>query len=257
MVLALKLFLVPSLIWGVTIAGRRWGPAFGGWLSAFPLISAPILFFVALQQGTQFAADAAVGTLAAVPANVAFGLAYAWTATRHGWLVSLIAGLAAWFALVACLNLWAPGFPLVVGLVAAVLLVAPRLYPPLDAEGAASTHASDILWRMVAGAALVLAVTHFSGTLGARLSGALAMFPVMGSVLAVFSHRHSGAAFTIHLLRGMVLGFFSFASFCIVLALTLPALGIAPAFLLSLGCAVLVHACTRVLLRRSRHRGSA
>lgn len=36
-VLALKLFLVPVLIYLVTLAGRRWGPLVAGWLSAFAL----------------------------------------------------------------------------------------------------------------------------------------------------------------------------------------------------------------------------
>jgi hypothetical protein len=35
-VLVLKLALVPMLILGVTLAGRRWGPSVAGWLSAFP-----------------------------------------------------------------------------------------------------------------------------------------------------------------------------------------------------------------------------
>lgn len=253
LVLALKLFLVPSLIWGVTLAGRRWGPAVGGWVSAFPVISAPILFFIALQEGTTFAADAALGTLAAVPANVAFGLGYAWTARRSAWPASLAAGFAAYFVVVVGLSLWAPGFFMAVAMVVTVLLIAPRLYPLPDAEASpGSRPASDVFWRMGTGAVLVLLVTHFSVSLGPRLSGALAMFPVMGSVLAVFSHRQSGVAFTTHLLRGMLLGFHSFASFCIVLTLALPALGIGPAFLLSLGCAVLVHLVTRLHITRSR-----
>ena len=42
--LVLNLFMVPLLIAGITLAARRWGPAVGGLLSAFPVISAPILF---------------------------------------------------------------------------------------------------------------------------------------------------------------------------------------------------------------------
>jgi hypothetical protein len=43
-VLLLKLLLVPLLIYLVTLAGRRWGPAVAGWLSAFPIVAGPILF---------------------------------------------------------------------------------------------------------------------------------------------------------------------------------------------------------------------
>ena len=65
-VLLLKLFLVPLLIALVTLAGRRWGPGVAGWLSAFPVVAGPILFFIAVEQGADFAANAAVGTLSAV-----------------------------------------------------------------------------------------------------------------------------------------------------------------------------------------------
>ena len=48
LVFILKLILVPALIAGVTLAGRRWGPAVAGWLSAFPVVAGPILLVMAL-----------------------------------------------------------------------------------------------------------------------------------------------------------------------------------------------------------------
>ncbi|HBF50271.1 MAG TPA: hypothetical protein DDX04_07705, partial [Massilia sp.] len=57
-VLALKLVLVPLLIYLVTLAGRRWGPSVAGWLSAFPIVAGPILLTLALEQGAPFAASA-------------------------------------------------------------------------------------------------------------------------------------------------------------------------------------------------------
>ena len=89
-VLLLKLVLVPALIAGVTLAGRRWGPAVAGWLSAFPIVAGPILWFIALEQGAAFAAQAAVGTLSAVLGMLAFGLSYAWAATRFACTTKLL-----------------------------------------------------------------------------------------------------------------------------------------------------------------------
>jgi len=54
-VLALKLTLVPLLIYLVTLAGRRWGPAVAGRLSAFPIVAGPTLLTLALEQGLPFA----------------------------------------------------------------------------------------------------------------------------------------------------------------------------------------------------------
>ena len=62
--LLVKLLLVPGLIGGITLAGRRWGPAVAGWLSGFPVVTGPILLFVALEQGPQFASTTAAAALA-------------------------------------------------------------------------------------------------------------------------------------------------------------------------------------------------
>ena len=148
-------------------------------------------------------------------------------------------------------------------MVLAALMMAPRLYPePPTSSAAKPPHArpaNDIALRMLAGALLVMLVTHFAPLMGPSLSGVLAMFPVMASVLVVFSHRHVGASFAIQMLRGMVLGYYAFAAFCSVLAMALPTAGITPAFGLALAAAVLVQVLSRhLMLRRSPEKsGSA
>ena len=255
--LVLNLFLVPLLIGGITLAARRWGPAVGGLLSAFPVISAPILFFIALRHGQTFAADAALGTLSAVPANAVFAIFYAWCATRTPWIPSLAAGFAGYFLAVSCMNFWSPSLPVAIAFVICTLLIAPRLFPTMISAAEAKTAStSDIYWRMAAGAILVLFVTQSSAALGPRLSGSFAMFPVLAPVLAVFSHRQSGPAFAIQLLRGMAMGYYVFTTFCVVLSLTLPVTGIGSAFLLSLGSAVAAQVISHFCLRSTRQTSS-
>ena len=252
-VLALKLTLVPAFIAAITLAGRRWGPAVAGWLSAFPVVSAPILFFIAIEQGATFAATAAVGTLSAVPAILAFGISYAWAALRYSWRISLIAGFAAYALAVTSLSFCRPSLSMAIPAVMAALLIAPRLYPSSARRiPQASMPPRDLAWRMLAGALLVLLVTHYSARLGPQLSGVFAMFPVMASVLVVFSHRHAGAAFAIQLLRGMVLGYYGFAGFCLVLALALPVMSLGPGFLAALACALMLQFISRFFLQRAQ-----
>jgi len=256
LILGLKVALVPLLICGVTLAGRRWGPGVAGWLSAFPVVSAPILFFLALDQGADFAADAAAATLSAVLAILVFGISYAWAAVRYPWPISATIGFAGYFAAVAIVDLWAPSLRTAAVAVAAALLVAPRFYPhpptPISSASTSALPSVDMGMRMTAGAILVLLVTHFSSDLGPRLSGLLAMFPVIGSVLAIFSHRSVGANFTVRLLRGMVLGYYAFACFCFVLALTLPVMSVTAAFGLSLGVAVSIQGISRLYQLRTQ-----
>lgn len=246
-VLLLKLVLVPALIAGVTLAGRRWGPGVAGWLSAFPIVAGPILWFIALEQGAAFAAQAAVGTLSAVLGILAFGLGYAWAATRFPWPLSLPLAYAGYALAVVLLEWWNATLPAAVAGVLLGLWIAPRCYPhPGVAAAAAVKPPLDLPLRMILGALLVLAVTYSAAQLGPSLSGILAMFPVMGTVLVLFTHRSAGAAATVQLLRGMVLGFYSFSTFCAVLAWALTTAGIGRAFLWALAVAGLVQLLSRL-----------
>jgi hypothetical protein len=161
----------------------------------------------------------------------------------------LVPALIAYFIGVLSLDALAPSILIAALLTSSGVLLAPRAFPQMDAPPASAPARSfDVLLRMSIGAMLVLLLTHFAQDLGPRLSGLLAMFPLLGSVLAVFSQRQRGAAFTIKLLRGMVFGYYAFAAFCLVLALALPGMGIAASFCLALACAALVQAMSRLLL---------
>ncbi len=250
MLLLLKLLLVPMLILGVTLAGRRWGPDVAGWLSAFPILSGPILLIIALEQGTTFAATAAHGTLLAVLAILVFNLAYAWAAQRRLWPDCLFIALCLYALAVLGLRQLDTSLTESFVCVIAALLLVPLAFPSVPRWITGRTATSDLPWRLGSATVLVLLVTWGADHLGPRLSGLLAMFPVMSTVLVGFSHRQSGGQFATRLLRGMVWGYFSFACFCGVLASTLADLGIAAAFSLALAVALLVHVITRRFVPR-------
>lgn len=250
-VLALKLFLVPSLIYAVTLAGRRWGPAVAGWLSAFPIVAGPILLAISLEQGAAFAAAAAEGTLMAVLAILVFSLAYAWASGRWNVAGAMPVALAGWALAVGALQAVRPPLPLAALLVVAALLAAPRLFPALPPAAAAPVppprrFGGDLPWRILAGAVLVMSVSAAAAGLGPRLSGFFAMFPVMGTVLVGFTHVQSGRASAVQLLRGTMLGYFAFAAFCLAVSLLLRAQPVPVSF-----CAAFVFALTIQLLAKA------
>lgn len=251
--LVLKLAIVPAFILGISLAGQRWGPAIAGWLSGLPVVAGPILFFMAHEQGVAFGAEAAIATASAVCGSIVFSVAYSWTATRQRWPLCLLAAAVAYFLTIAVLVWLSPG---VVGAALtslALVIVAPRLFPHTESTGSPrSMPKSELFVRMAAGATLVFLATWFADSLGPRLSGLIAMFPVLGTVLAVFSHRHAGAAFTTQLLRGMAAGFYAFITFCVVLALTLVPWGIGVSFSAAVLAALVVQlGAKQVLLRRA------
>lgn len=250
---ALKVTLVPLLIGAITLAGRRWGPAVAGWLSGLPVVAGPIMYFMAIENGAEFASRAIIGMLLGVFAMLGFLLGYAWASTRWSWRPSLFCALSAYFVGVALLHTVDASMSAVAVMVFGVLLLAPRLFPRAELRAiAAAPPRGEIFVRMIAGAILVLAVTFFAASFGAQLSGLLAMFPVISTVLAVFSHRQCGHEFTICLLRGIVFGWYAFMVFCVVLGWALPRFGIGAAFLLAIaGAAVAQIVSGRLLKRRA------
>jgi hypothetical protein len=226
----------------VSLAGRRWGPTAAGVLGGFPVVAGPILLVVTLVHGRDFGADAAAGSLLGLAAVAACVVVYARLAPSASPALTLIASWAAFFAGVALLGWIRP--PLVAAFtLAAACFEAGRLLikvPPGAAAAVPLPPWWDLPARALAAMALVLAVTIPSDALGATLSGQLASFPVLTSVLIVFTHLTSGATEVQVLSRAFLLGFYGFAVFSLVLATTLPDLGTAPSFLLATAVAMVV-----------------
>ncbi len=249
-IVALKVTLVPLLIGVITLTGRRWGPTVAGWLSGMPIVAGPIIFFMAIEQGTAFASRAIVGMLLGIFAVLACNLGYSWAATRLSWKGSVICSLSAYFAAIALLDTLDLSLNVAAAMVLLSLFVAPRLFPPARARMMIVSPArGEILVRMSAGAILVLSVTYFASTFGAHLSGLFATFPVISTVLAVFSHRQCGNEFTIRLLRGIVFGWYAFLIFTFVLGWSLSSLGIGAAFSAAILCTVITQVVSRKLIR--------
>ena len=72
-----------------------------------------------------------------------------------------------------------------------------------------------------------------SGWLGPKVSGLLAPFPIIATVLAAFTHAQRGVDDVRRMSRGMVTGFCAFALFCFTVSLALHTLDVASAFALA------------------------
>jgi hypothetical protein len=253
--LALKLTLVPAFLLIVSTSGKWWGPSVAGWLAGLPVVAGPILYLLVLQHGPLFGAHAAILSLSAILASEAFNFAYAWTCRSRAWPIALSAGLAAWFVAACALSLL-PASPLWAAIVALTAVgFGQSFLPRSDAVAAGAPLArADLIGRMLAGALLTVLVTSLSGRLGAKWSGLFAVFPLLGTVLSVSSHRAHGPAFVISLLRGMVLGRFSFAAFCLWLAFALPRQAPFAAFVEASVMAMLVQWSTKRLAAAQRVR---
>jgi hypothetical protein len=250
--LVAKVLLSPLCVVAVSCAGRRWGMAVAGVLGGLPVVAGPILLVETLLHGRGFGADAAAGTLLGLAALTAFVVVYGRVAATAGPVPSVLRGWAAFLVGVAVLTLIQPQPVLSLVFVTACFALGPRLLPPAPTlpPAAAVPPWWDLPARALAALGLVLALTAVSGALGPHLSGLLAPFPIITSVLAVFTHAHGGFAEVGVLLRNFLVGFYGFAAFCFVLAVALPALTSAAAFGLATASALAVQASAFLLRSR-------
>jgi hypothetical protein len=249
--LALKLTLTPFLILAASLASRRWGEIVGGWFVGLPLTTAPVCFYLALDQGVSFAAAACLGSLAGAASEAGFVLAYSVVAQYAGWTLALAAASVAFAAcgvLLAstALTLW-PAVATTMVALAVVLVLMPRLGK--SAMTLPRPWRWDIPARMIVATALVLALTALAPYVGPRVSGLLATFPVFAAVLAAFSHRSRGAAASVQVLRGLMIGAFAFTGFFTVLASSIERIGIAASFTAATLVALTVQGGTLALMR--------
>ncbi len=254
-VLAVKLIVTPLMILAASLVGRRWGDAMGGWLVGLPLTSGPVAVFLAVEHGAGFAAEASAGSLAGVVAQAGFCLGYAFAAPR-GWPAGLLAGAGAFAASAARLA----GRPARAGDPVRPGARRARRHAPFAAARLSRARRRprapwwEIPARMALVTALVVAVTSFASLLGARASGIVATFPLIGAALGVFAHRAHGPRAGVAVLRGMASALFAFAFFFFVVGLAIPRAGIVLAFAAATLAALLVQAATLRLVRGARPR---
>lgn len=251
--LLLKLTIVPLFIALVTLAGKRWGTRLAGILGGLPVIAGPIVVILALEQGQAFGVQAATAAMAAAAGLLSFGTAYSWFSLNMRWPAATCLSLAVWL-LVSLLLSQLHFNPLGALLTAfAALLATPLLLPAVKASAAPASTLKDLPLRLLAGALLTLLITQLAQLLGSTWSGILAVFPVIGLILSVFTHRNQGGAHVTLLYRGTVRGLWSFSAFFYTLALGWQgnsfwwplALAITNALLVQLGIQVFGHVKTR------------
>lgn len=255
--LAVKILLAPSFVVLASLAGRRFGARIGGMLGGLPLVAAPILLVYALAHGDRFAARASSATVLGLVSLMGFVVAYGQLASRGQWWMSLLVGWAVFATFTVLFSMLALPAAVALAVVALVLLLAPALLPrPTLAEtvaGPALPH-WDLPLRACAAIALVVCLTAIAGWLGPQVSGLLAPFPVIASVLAVFTHTQRGCSEVLRLMRGLLLGYSAYALFCFALAISLQSLGTAAGFALAAAVALLCQTAVMWWQQRSEGR---
>jgi hypothetical protein len=229
--LALKLLLTPLIVGGASLAARRWGPSVGGWVVSLPLTTGPVLFFLALEQGPRFAADATVGTILGLLGICVYTMGYLVGSRWNAPAALAVAALGYVGLGLAAQPVTGAPFGVLVALVVVAIGGVIQLLPTSTGPAVARVHpAWDLPARVGVGTALVVGLTTIAPSLGPVASGLVATFPAYVSVLAVFEHLHGGRLAGLSVLRGLLVGLFGTVAFHVVIRTLVVPFGVALTF---------------------------
>jgi hypothetical protein len=216
----LKLILTPCIIAAATLVARRYGERIGGLMIGLPLTSGPVSIFFAVEQGPTFAANAARGAMLGLIPVAVFCASYVQSARRVHWKLAAAVSVAAYALTVLVMSY------LTLDLGVEVVAVSVALCLAFLLLGQGKMHDQvvrppwwDLPLRMVIATTLLIAITTAAGGLGSTWAGLLSPFPVFTFVMATFSHSQGGAAAVWRLIRGVLMGLFSYTAFFVVVTL--------------------------------------
>lgn len=249
-----KLTAAPVLVAIMSLAARRWGPTIGGLIMGLPWMTGPVNFVLTLEKGTAWAERAMIGILLAVVGIAAYVVAYTHAARRFGWPVSLAVAAVAFalssLALTHVELTVTPAAALALASLAAGFLLAAR---PQGEGVPGPLPWWDIPARMLATAALVLVIAFTAEIAGPVSSGMVSTYPVIATVVGVFTHHRYGAAAVTRLFRGLLLSLSGFVMFFVVASATLARFGLVASYALA-ACTALSVSAVFLVINRFRRR---
>ena len=256
-IFTLKLILTPTLIGMVSLAGRRWGAFISGWLVGLPLTSGPIILFLSLSHGPAFAAKSSLGIMSGTLSQALVCLAYGWLCRRLSWPRTLLLSLVVFALATAAFNVFRPPIEWLFPLTLLGLAIIYRAMPeaPEVVVESKPLPAWDIPARMIVATVFVVGLTELSERLGPHLTGLLSPFPLYALILAVFAHHFAGPSAAIRVLKGMLQGLFSFATFFLIVAQLIERAGTGPTLLLAVAIAMALQGAVAWLRLRRRNHG--
>ena len=239
-----RIAVPPILVALMSLAARRWGPTIGGLIMGLPWMTGPVLFFLTMDKGTDFAVRACTGIELAVWSMGAFMLAFGFVSRVAPWPICLLAAIigyfgTAYFTQGLDIPLWAA----IAGAVVTLLMTIALLPKPTTNAYPGRLPWWDIPARMVATFILVAGIVLSADVLGPQRSGIIASYPVIMTVIGAFTMHQWGSDAILRVLLGMSKSLLGFVAFFTVIGYTLPALGLVPSFLVAGAAALSVSFC--------------
>lgn len=210
--LLLRMAVAAAFVVSASVITERSGPVIGALVATLPISAGPSYVFLAIDHDAAFIAQGALSSLPVNAATIVLALTYVVLAQRHSFAVSVGSAVAVWIVLASIIRLF--DWSLTAGL--AVNLVAFGICIPLLAQyrhvkmPLVTRRWYDIPFRASLVAALVAIVVSTSGWVGPRVSGVIALYPIVFTSMMVILHPRIGGPPTAAVLANSAWGLLGF-----------------------------------------------
>lgn len=192
--LGLRMAITAAFVVTASVITEKSGPVIGALIATLPISAGPSYVFLALDHDAAFIAEGALASLPINAATIFLGLTYVVLAQRRSAVVSCLSAVAVWIALASIIRSvhWTLTGGLIVNAIAYAICV-PLLaryrhvkMPPVTRRW------YDIPLRASLVATLVATVVTASGWVGPKVSGIIALFPVVFTSMMLILHPRIG-----------------------------------------------------------------
>src|SRR5258705_4868618 len=210
--LALRMAVTAAFVVSASVIPERSGPVIGALIATLPISAGPSYVFLALDHNAAFIAEGALASLPINAATIFLGLTYVVLAQRQSATVSCLSAVAVWIMLASVIRTiqWSLAGGLMANAVAFAICV-PLLRRFRNVKMPLITRRwYDIPLRASLVATLVATVVTLSGLVGPKVSGIIALFPVVFTSMMLILHPRIGGRPTAAVIAHSGLGLIGF-----------------------------------------------
>ena len=195
LILLFHMAITAAFVVSASVITERSGPVIGALVATLPISAGPSYVFLALDHDAAFIAEGALASLPINAATICLALTYAALAQRFAFWVSAGAAIAVWLVLATVIRHFE--WTLLAGVVVNVItfaLCVPLMRPYMHVRKMPliTRRWYDIPLRAGLVATLVATVVTTSGWVGPRISGIMALFPIVFTSLMLILHPRIG-----------------------------------------------------------------
>lgn len=238
--LALRMAVTAAFVVTASVITERSGPVLGALVATLPISAGPSYAFLAIDHDAAFIAEGALASLPINAATIFLGLTYVVLAQRNSMPVSFGAAVGVWITLATLMRMihWSLLGGVAVNIIAfAICLPLMRRHRHVRMP-LITRRWYDIPLRAALVSTLVATVVILSGWVGPRISGVIALFPVVFTSMMLILHPRIGGPPTAAVIANSGWGLIGFAIVIAVMHVAAVRFGSAVALSLALATCV-------------------